>query len=47
VDIRTYLNLEPGKHIGDTLQGMRRAGIVTTEGKGEAMRYFVAKAVRA
>ena len=33
--------LKPEKPIGDTLQGMRRQGVVRTEGSGKAMRYFV------
>jgi hypothetical protein len=38
--IRAYL--QPGKPLGDTLQGMRRAHVVTTQGEGEERRYFVA-----
>ena len=35
-------HLHPEKPIGDTLQGMRKAGVVTTQGQGRDMRYFVA-----
>jgi len=38
--IRVYLN--PGKPIGDVLQGMRRAGVVHLRGEGYQKRYFVA-----
>ena len=38
--IRAALSLEPGQSIGDTLQGMRRRGVVTTQGRGPGMRYF-------
>jgi hypothetical protein len=39
-ELRAYL--KPEKPIGDVLQGMRTSGVVTTRGKGKAMRYFVA-----
>ena len=35
--------LTPGKPLGDTLAGMRRTGVVRTEGAGRALRYFVAR----
>jgi hypothetical protein len=38
--IRGLLNAQ--KPIGDTLQGMRRGNLVTTEGTGREMRYFLA-----
>jgi hypothetical protein len=38
--IRAYL--QPEKPLGDTLQGMQKAGVVTTHGKGRRKRYFVA-----
>ena len=37
-EIRVYLKAE--KPIGDTLQGMRRNGVVTAQGQGRDMRYF-------
>ncbi len=37
--LRAHLN--PEKPIGDTLQGMRKAGVVRFEGSGKARRYFV------
>jgi len=37
--IRGLLNAQ--KPIGDTLQGMRRANLVRTEGTGREMRYFL------
>src|SRR2546427_4468440 len=37
--IRALLN--PEKPIGDTLQGLRKAGVVRFEGSGKARRYFV------
>jgi hypothetical protein len=39
-EIRAYL--KPEKPIGDTLQGMRKAGVVKTRGSGKDMRYCVA-----
>ena len=39
-EIRVHLKAD--KPIGDTLQGMRRAGIIKTRGTGRAMRYVVA-----
>ena len=42
MEIRTYLRLDPGQDIGDTLQGMRRSGVVTTQGTGQGTRYFAA-----
>jgi hypothetical protein len=38
--IRAYLS--PEKPLGDTLQGMRRSGVVRTQGSGNTMQYFVA-----
>lgn len=38
--IRAYL--KPEKPIGDTLQGMRKNGVVRTQGSGKEMQYFVA-----
>jgi len=38
--IRGYLS--PEKPLGDILQGMRRQGVVKTQGRGKDMRYFVA-----
>jgi hypothetical protein len=38
--IRAFLQAE--KPLGDTLQGMRRACVVTTQGEGKDTRYFVA-----
>ena len=35
-------SLQPEKPLGDTLQGMQKAGVVTTHGKGRRKRYFVA-----
>jgi Arc/MetJ-type ribon-helix-helix transcriptional regulator len=37
--LRAHLN--PEKPIGDTLQGMRRQGVVRFEGSGKERRYFV------
>jgi hypothetical protein len=34
------VHLKTDKHIGDTLAGMRRAGIVKVEGEGNRRRYF-------
>jgi predicted transcriptional regulator len=36
--------LSPGKHIGDTLSGMKRLGTVQTRGQGKAVRYVLAPA---
>jgi hypothetical protein len=36
--IRAYLAI--AQPIGDTLQGMRRSGVVRVEGKGHTMRYY-------
>ena len=38
--IRAYL--QPERPLGDTLQGMQKAGVVTTHGKGRRKRYLVA-----
>jgi hypothetical protein len=38
--IRAYL--QPGKRLGDTLQGMRKQQKVVTSGTGKDLRYFVA-----
>ena len=38
--IRAYI--QPGKPLGDTLQGMRKKQKVTTRGTGKDIRYFVA-----
>jgi len=38
--IRAFL--QPGKPLGDTLQGMRKQEVVQTRGTGKDMRYFVA-----
>jgi hypothetical protein len=38
--LRGYLT--PEKPIGDVLQGMRRNGVVKTQGQGKDVRYFVA-----
>jgi len=38
--IRAYI--QPGKPLGDTLQGMRKHQKVTTRGTGKDLRYFVA-----
>ncbi len=38
-EIRAYL--KPAKPLGDTLQGMRRNGVVKTRGTGKDTRYFV------
>jgi hypothetical protein len=38
--IRAFL--QPGKPLGDTLQGMRKQQKVTTRGTGKDLRYFVA-----
>ena len=38
--IRAYI--QPGKPLGDTLQGMRKQQKVTTRGTGKDLRYFVA-----
>ena len=38
-DMRVYL--KPEKHLGDTLQGMQRQGVVRVEGRGRAKRYLV------
>jgi hypothetical protein len=32
--------LTPSKPLGDILGGMRRTGVVTTQGEGRAVRYF-------
>jgi hypothetical protein len=40
--IKVHLGLESGQNIGNTLQGMRRAHVVRTQGEGQSMRYFVA-----
>ena len=37
--IRVYIKAE--KALGDTLQGMKRHGVVTTHGSGKALRYLV------
>jgi hypothetical protein len=37
--IRAYL--QPERPLGDTLQGMQKAGVVTTHGEGRRQRYFV------
>ena len=34
--------LQPGRPLGDTLQGMRKAGVVTTQKAGKTLRYFAA-----
>lgn len=34
------VHLKTDKHIGDTLAGMRRAGVVKVEGEGNRRRYF-------
>jgi hypothetical protein len=39
-EIRVHLAAE--KPIGDTLQGMRRAGLVETQGAGRSLRYVIA-----
>ena len=36
-------SLTPSKPLGDTLSGMRRTGVVRTQGAGRALRYFVAR----
>ena len=36
-------SLTPSKPLGDTLSGMRRTGVVRTQGTGRALRYFVAR----
>jgi hypothetical protein len=33
-------DLDTTQKIGDVLQGMRRAGVVKVEGKGQTMRYY-------
>jgi hypothetical protein len=38
-EMRVYL--KPEKHLGDTLQGMQRKGVVRVEGRGREKRYFV------
>ena len=38
--LRVSLNADT--RLGETLQGMRQAGVVTTRGRGKAMRYVVA-----
>ncbi len=38
--------LDPGKNLGDTLQGMQRQGVVKVEGSGKQKRYFVGEEVR-
>jgi hypothetical protein len=38
-EIRVHLKAETP--IGETLQGMRKAGIIKTHGRGKAMRYVV------
>jgi hypothetical protein len=39
--LRGYLT--PSKPLGDTLQGMKKTGAVTTQGQGRAVRYFAAQ----
>ena len=39
-EIRVHLKVE--RPIGDTLAGMRKAGVVRTRGQGKEMRYFAA-----
>jgi predicted transcriptional regulator len=34
-------SLQPERPLGDTLQGMQKAGVVTTHGEGRRKRYFV------
>jgi hypothetical protein len=36
-------SLTPSKPLGDTLQGMKKTGAVTTQGQGRAVRYFAAQ----
>ena len=36
-------SLTLSKPLGDTLSGMRRTGVVRTQGAGRALRYFVAR----
>jgi len=40
-EIRTYLKVSTP--IGDTLQGMKRTGVVSVQGQGKGMRYFLAR----
>jgi len=39
-EIRVYLKAE--KRLGDTLQGMKRQHVVTTQWQGKALRYCAA-----
>ena len=36
-------SLTPSTPLGDTLQGMKKTGAVTTQGQGRAVRYFAAQ----
>jgi hypothetical protein len=38
--LRGYLS--PSKRIGDTLSGMKRTGVVQTQGQGRMLRYYLA-----